>query len=138
MAITTAIKCSLNVVTCCNYPVGSPEAKFLEPCHLEAVKYLSYPLVDLDKKTEIQAGDLPKVTGPVSVQLGPDGGLAHTGMMVPREGRVQQADPGALTTMLTFPPAPQPLLELADPRGVKTFLPAWLLPRLLLFFPPPF
>lgn len=35
-----------------------------EPCHLKTFKYLRYLLVDLDKKTEIQIGNLPKVTWP--------------------------------------------------------------------------
>ena len=33
-----------------------------EPCHLKTFKYLRYLLVDLDKKTEIQTGNLPEVT----------------------------------------------------------------------------
>lgn len=56
------------------------------------------------------------------------------GMTVPREGGVQQADLGGLTTMLTFSPAPHPLFELANPREVKTFLPAWFCYQGSFFF----
>ena len=57
-----------------------------EPCHLKTFKYLRYLLVDLDKKTEIQIGNLAQ--GYMATQ---NRGLSQ-GMrdgMVLRDGNVQ-------------------------------------------------
>lgn len=55
-----------------------------EPCYLKTFKYLRYLLVDLDKKTEIQTGNLPEVTWPPRT-----GDSPRACGMVLRDGNVQ-------------------------------------------------